>query len=131
MTFHSTTKGVVYLKATQGNELGKTSGKWTFVSLGYADLFVSNISHRAKYRSKTGIDDVTGSVENRRATAKQLLLDVEAKLGAEKMAEVADAIKQLHRKSLLELKVVIVDIFKGNADFQQRFLEFLPKRYRS
>jgi hypothetical protein len=56
---------------------------------------------------------------------------VEAHLGKEKMAEVADSIKRLHQKSVAELKTVLVDIFKGNAEFQQRFLEFLPKRFRS
>jgi uncharacterized protein YjgD (DUF1641 family) len=56
---------------------------------------------------------------------------VEEKLGKEKMAEVADAIKRLHHKSVAELKAVLVDILKGQTELLLRFQEFLPKRLRS
>lgn len=83
------------------------------------------------FRFKTGMADITGAVEERRVKAKELLLDVESQFGKEKMAEVADSIKHLHQKSITELKTNLVDIFKGDAEFQKRFLEFLPKRFRS
>lgn len=47
------------------------------------------------------------------------------------MADVVSAIKLLHQEPVPELKKVIFDIFKGNLDFQKRFLEFLPETFRS
>lgn len=92
-------------------------------------MLTASYSHLLRF--KTGIADVTGAVEDRRVRAKQLLLDVEQQLGKEKMAEVVDVIKRLHRKSVAELKSLLVDILKDNAEFQHRFLEFLPNRFRS
>jgi hypothetical protein len=86
-----------------------------------------SISHRAK----TGTNDVTGALEERRVEAKQLLLDTAEEMGNEKMAEVADAIKRLHQQSVAELKIVLVDILKGHTDLLKRFIDFLPKRLRA
>ena len=83
------------------------------------------------HRTKTGTTEATGALEERRIGAKQLLVDVEEQLGKEKMAEVADAIKRLHQKSVAELKAVLVDILNGQTELLLRFQDFLPKRLRS
>ena len=76
--------------------------------------------------------DVTGAIESRRSKAKELLLDVEEQFGSERMSEVVDVIKGFRQKSVPEVKRLLVDIFRGNRDFQQRFLEFLPRsQFRS
>ena len=82
-------------------------------------------------RSKTSVADVTGAVEERRVDAKQLLLDLEHELGKEKLAEVANAIKRWHHKSVTQLKVFLVHSLKGHPTLLERFVEFLPKRHRS
>jgi hypothetical protein len=79
-------------------------------------------------RAKTSTGDVTGDVEERRVNAKQLLLDLERKLGPEKLAEVANAIKRWHQESIPELQVFLVEILRGQTELLERFLDFLPKR---
>lgn len=81
-------------------------------------------------RSKTATGDVIGAVENRRVDAKQLLLEVEERLGKEKLAEVADAIKRLHQTSVTELRLHLFDILRGHPDLIQKFVAFLPARFR-
>ena len=81
-------------------------------------------------RTKTGTSDVTGATEERRVDAKQLLLDIEDQLGKEKLAEVVNAIKRLHQKPISDLKSELVEVLKGHAELLQRFLEFLPRRFR-
>jgi hypothetical protein len=81
------------------------------------------------FRFKTGVEEVTGAVEDRRAKAKELLLEVEEQFGKEKLAEVVYIIKHFHQKSIVELKTMLFTLFTGKAEFQQRFLEFLPKRF--
>jgi hypothetical protein len=80
------------------------------------------------HRAKTSTGDVTGDVEERRVSAKQLLLDLERKLGPEKLAEVANAIKRWHQESIPELQVFLVEVLRGQTELLERFLDFLPKR---
>jgi MinD superfamily P-loop ATPase len=81
-------------------------------------------------RPKTAISDVAGAIEERRIKAKKLLIDVETQMGKDKLAEIVDVIKRFNQRSITtNLKAVIVDICNGYPEFEQRLLEFLPKRF--
>ena len=81
-------------------------------------------------RPKTSISDLTGAVEDRRVNAKKLLLDIEAKMGKDKLIEVVAIIKRLNQRSIpSNLRAIIVDICSGHPEFEQRLLEFLPQRF--
>jgi len=80
--------------------------------------------------TKTGSSSVAISLEERRAKAKELLLDVEAKLGRNKMLEVFRVIKKADGTSLVQSKTKLLEIFRGHKEFQSRFLEFLPQQLR-
>lgn len=82
-------------------------------------------------RSKTPTSDVVGVVEERRTSAKDLLVDVHQAVGPEKMAEICKAIKSLERGSIADLKERAGEILHGHPVLLDRFLEYLPKQYRS
>ena len=70
------------------------------------------------------------SAEERRAKAKELLLDVETQLGKNKAIHLFSVIKDFQDSPLLESKTRILEILRGHKDFQARFLEFLPQQLR-
>jgi hypothetical protein len=70
------------------------------------------------------------SLEMRRIKAKELLLDVEARLGRSKMIKVFEVFKNTDETALLECKNKLLEICRGHQDFQSRFLEFLPQQLR-
>jgi len=80
--------------------------------------------------TKTGSSSLAVSLEERRAKAKELLLDVEAKLGRNKMLKVFEVFKNADETTLTECKTKLLEIFRGRHDFQTRFLEFLPQQLR-
>ncbi len=82
------------------------------------------------YRTKTGSSSLAVSIEERRVKAKELLLDVEAKLGRNKMMKVFEVFKHADETSIAECKTKLLEIFSGHQDFQSRFLEFLPMQLR-
>ena len=81
-------------------------------------------------RTKTGNSTVAVSVEERRVKAKELLLDVEAKLGRGKMMKVFEVFKTADESALVQSKTKLLEIFRGHQEFQSRFLEFLPQQLR-
>ena len=83
-------------------------------------------------RYKTGTSSVAISTEERRRKAKELILDVGQKLGRNKMLEVMKVIKAVDTRStgLGQTKLLLLDIFRNNKEFQSRFLEFLPHQLR-
>ena len=81
--------------------------------------------------SKTGVSDVVGVVEERRSSAKDLLFDIQQAVGTEKMRQICRAIKSLQSKSISELKEHAVEILDSHPILLERFLDYLPKRYRS
>jgi hypothetical protein len=62
--------------------------------------------------------------------AKELLLDVESQLGKSKALQVFQVLKDASDLSLVEAKTKLLDILRGQKDFQIRFLEFLPHQLR-
>mmetsp|Transcript_87023 Transcript_87023/g.130488 ORF Transcript_87023/g.130488 Transcript_87023/m.130488 type:complete len:615 (-) Transcript_87023:44-1888(-) len=79
--------------------------------------------------SKTSISDVAGAIEERRIKAKKLLLDVEKHMGEEKLHQIVTVIKRFNQRSTTaNLKAMIVNICSGHPEFEQRLLEFFPKR---
>jgi hypothetical protein len=81
--------------------------------------------------SKTGISDVVGAVEERRTSAKDLLFDIQNAVGTEKMRQICRAIKSLQSKSIADLKDRAEDILQSHPALLDRFLDYLPKRFRS
>ena len=88
------------------------------------------VSKFASDRTKTGSSSLAVSIEERRAKAKELLLDVEAKLGRTKMIKVLEVFKYADEMPIVECKTKLLEICKGHKDFQSRFLEFLPQELR-
>ena len=80
--------------------------------------------------SKTGISDVVGVVEERRSSAKDLLGDIQQAVGTEKAKQICRAIKSMHSKSISELKGRAVEILHSHPTLLDRFLDYLPQRYR-
>lgn len=72
-----------------------------------------------------------GAVEQRRISAKELLLEIQKAVGTEKLARVVSAVKALHDPSSVgDLKKVLVDILRNHPDLLERSMEFLPRRFR-
>jgi hypothetical protein len=69
--------------------------------------------------------------EERRTSAKDLLVDIQQAVGAEKMAEICKAIKSLEQRSVADLKERAGEILHGHPVLFDRFLEYLPKQYRA
>lgn len=78
----------------------------------------------------TGSTLLAVSVEERRVKAKELLLDVEAKLGRDTMMRVMDILKNADETALVQCKTKLLETFRGHQEFQTRFLEFLPQQLR-
>jgi len=95
-------------------------------------LFKSKSSGaKARDWSKTGMTDVVGAVEGRRVAAKELLLQIQEVMGTETMALIAEAVKNLHKRSIPDLKERAVGILRDQPDLLERFMDFLPKRFRT
>jgi hypothetical protein len=84
---------------------------------------------RRKHWSETSVAESTGAVEERRQSAKGLLLEVQKVKGKETMGEVAAIIRQLHTSYDAETKDALFSLLRGDPDLQKRFLDFLPKRF--
>jgi hypothetical protein len=84
---------------------------------------------RRKHWSETSATESTGAVEERRQSAKDLLLEVQNVKGKETMAEVAAIIRQLHTAYDAETKDALLSLLRGHPELQKRFLDFLPKRF--
>jgi hypothetical protein len=84
---------------------------------------------RRKHWSETSVAETTGAVEERRQSAKDLLLEVQKVKGKETMGEVAAIIRQLHTAYDAETKDALFSHLRGYPDLQKRFLDFLPKRF--
>jgi hypothetical protein len=81
--------------------------------------------------SKTGVFDVIGVVDERRTSAKDLLFDIQQAVGTEKMKQICRAIKSLHSKSVGDLKDRAEEILQSHPVLLDRFLDYLPKRFRT
>lgn len=81
-------------------------------------------------RTQTRSTSLAVSIEERRAKAKELLLDVEAKLGRNKMMKTLEVFQYADEMPIAECKIKLLEICKGHKDFQSRFLEFLPQELR-
>jgi len=84
---------------------------------------------RRKHWSETSVAESTGALEDRRQSAKDLLLQVQNVKGKDVMAEVAAIIRQLHASYDPETKDALFSLLRGHPDLQKRFLDFLPKRF--
>jgi len=72
---------------------------------------------------------MTENLDNRRAQAKRLLLDIIEELGNDTMKEVALLIKNFHRRPAIESRTRLLAALHGSQDLKQRMIEFLPKRF--
>ena len=79
--------------------------------------------------SKTPVTDVLGVVDERRSSAKDLLIDIQNALGSEKLKLLCKAIKSLQSKSVQELKDRAEEVLHGQPLLLDRFLNYLPKNY--
>ena len=92
-----------------------------------------NLERDAKRRktnthwSETSAKDVTDATEARRRDAKALLTDVHTAMGRDVVAEVARAVRQLHRAYEPEVRDELFSLLAGQPELQRRFLAFLPK----
>jgi len=73
---------------------------------------------------------VVGAVEDRRSAAKELLLQIQTDMGSEAMEQIAQAVRSLHRRPIDDLKDRAVEILQGQPDLLEKFLRFLPRRFR-
>jgi hypothetical protein len=78
---------------------------------------------------ETTAADVTGATEERRQKARDLLLDVQSKLGNEIMAEVMNAVRKLNRSYDGETRNSLFHLLRGHQELQKRFSEFLPRHF--
>jgi histone deacetylase complex regulatory component SIN3 len=62
--------------------------------------------------------------------AKDLFLQVQSELGSNAMNELASAVKLLRNGEIEDVKDVFVEVLQEQPDLLDRFLAFLPKRYR-
>jgi len=85
---------------------------------------------RAHEWAKTAMTDVIGAAEDRRATAKELLLSIQRELGTDVMSQITEAIKLFHQRSVSDLKEKAVELLHEKPELLERFLDFLPKRFR-
>mmetsp|Transcript_24204 Transcript_24204/g.35860 ORF Transcript_24204/g.35860 Transcript_24204/m.35860 type:complete len:251 (+) Transcript_24204:44-796(+) len=82
--------------------------------------------------SKLQVSDVVGAMDGRRALAKDLLKDIQFAVGTEKMAEICKAIKTYNnRSSIASLKHCVDGTLRDHPALLERFMEFLPQRFRS
>jgi len=83
--------------------------------------------------SKTGGTDTIGEAEKRRVQAKDLLMEVRNKLGVDTYYEVTKYLRSFQKREadMWELKRGCVDLFKNSPELLERFMEFLPPKYRS
>jgi hypothetical protein len=81
-------------------------------------------------RNKTSVADVTRAVEDRRIAAKELFLQVQNELGSDAMNELAAAVKSLKDGDIEDVKDTFVEVLQDQPDLLDRFLAFLPKRFR-
>jgi hypothetical protein len=79
-------------------------------------------------RFDTSSTSAAVSVEERRAKAKELLLDVESQLGRTKVIQIFELVKESADAPLVESKTRLMELLRGHKDLQQRFHEFLPKQ---
>lgn len=84
-------------------------------------------SRPKKHWSETSVGEVTGAVEDRRLTAKALLLDVQDTMGKDVMGEVAGIVRDLYRSYSIQSKKELFGLLRGQPELQKRFLDFLPK----
>ena len=66
-------------------------------------------------------------MKERRSNAKELLLDIESELGAEKLTQVVAVITNFHQMSSGEVEMELVNAFGDNGELKARFIEFLPR----
>jgi hypothetical protein len=116
-------------------EAGKPSD-WYVILMGKPyDVIATSKTHNLVFilcRSKTGSGAVIGAVEERRVAAKDLLLEVQAALGNDKLTQLINAVKALHDPSSVgNLKNVLVDLLKDHPALLERSMEFLPRRFRT
>ena len=77
--------------------------------------------------SELSAADVASATEERRRTAKALLLDVHETMGRKVTAEIAAVLRELHESYDAKLKKHLFSLLIGHPELQQRLLEFLPK----
>lgn len=82
---------------------------------------------RETHWSELSVQEVATHTEARRRKARELMLDVQAQLGQQTMAEVADLVRQLNKKYTVDIRKALLAALQGNVNLQKRFGEFLPK----
>lgn len=92
------------------------------------DAFAADTSGRA-LRRVAGF----GASERRRASAKDFLVRVRDVVGSETYLVLSDRLKAYQRKDVdvAVLKEEVTDLLRSDASLRERFLEFLPKKYRA
>jgi hypothetical protein len=80
--------------------------------------------------SKISISGITGVVEERRSSAKDLLSDIQEAVGIEKLGLICRSIKSTRESSIVDLKLQVEEILQRHPTLVSRFMEFLPKHVR-
>eukprot|EP00980_Cylindrotheca_fusiformis_P009921 scaffold2195_cov132-Cylindrotheca_fusiformis.AAC.5 len=79
---------------------------------------------------ETGTGDASGATRERRSNAKRVLLEIDQKLGQEKLAQLMDLIRGFHQRSASDLIAEIDEVFDGASELKSMFLDFLPSHLR-
>ena len=115
----------------------KKDEEWYVVSrvLGCSEIvryihISNNVCLSFSRRNKTSASDVIGAVEERRASAKELFLQVQNDLGSDALNELAAAVKSVRDGEIEDVRDTFVEVLNDHPDLLDRFLAFLPKRYR-
>lgn len=91
----------------------------------------SGLAKRAGDWPRLGSSDVVGSVEERRVAARDLYLEVQSVVGSEKLMLLASAVKSLRKRPVEDLKETLVETLQDHPDLLERFMAFLPRRFRN
>ena len=78
--------------------------------------------------SESAPSDMARATQDRRETAKQLMLQAHQVLGKTVIGQVANAIKELNRDDTPAARAALFNLLRGHTDLQRRFNEFLPKQ---
>lgn len=74
-----------------------------------------------------------GATEQRRSLAKDFLIRVRDDIGNDRYLELAMCLKSYHTNgcTVPELKDKVMELLKGYEDLLERFMNFLPKKFRT
>ncbi|KAL7556984.1 hypothetical protein ACA910_018268 [Epithemia clementina (nom. ined.)] len=77
--------------------------------------------------SELSVQEVATYTEARRRKARELMIDVKEQMGPETLAQVVELVRKLNQVYSSGVRQAIFAALDGNAELQNRLVEFLPK----